>query len=331
MNRQLKKNSEILVSVVVPLSGCINQDLNAYISSIHDQLENRYHNYEIILIDPLLRGKAAGFEQLLKDVSNIRYYAISDFASIEVCITAGLDNAIGDYTIILNPNEDPPELIEEFLVAVQGTDGIVVGLARQINQGSAGYRFFRKIYFWLTGLFIKERHPANSTYLIALSRVALNSLLAIKYKNRFIRVLTSSIGIPVKYIQYDQLPTAAESEKSILQSLVKSIDIIVGNSTSPLKFATYLGLCAAFLNLMYIGYIFVVNLVKEQVAEGWTTNSFQNSLMFFCLFLIMTIMSEYLSRLFEESKDRPLYTILSEQCSSIKSSNEEFINVVSNS
>jgi hypothetical protein len=118
-------------------------------------------------------------------------------------------------------------------------------------------------------------------------------------------------------------------QRGLLESINLAIDIIVANSKHPLRVVTMLGLLASILNLLYIGYIILVNIFKRNVMEGWTTSSLQNAGMFFFILLILTVISEYIGRILEETKDRPLYYVIDEKTSSVMLSSPEIRNVVS--
>ena len=91
---------------------------------------------------------------------------------------------------------------------------------------------------------------------------------------------------------------------------------VVLSSISPLRLVSYLGIVAGSLNLLYVVYVIAVNLVRDHVAEGWTTLSVQMSAMFFMVFLILVMISEYVGRTLEEAGDRPIYDVLEERNSS---------------
>jgi polyisoprenyl-phosphate glycosyltransferase len=102
----------------------------------------------------------------------------------------------------------------------------------------------------------------------------------------------------------------------------------VGNSTRPLRLVGWLALLAAFLNLAYIGYVFAVRIFKTRVAEGWMTLSLQNAGMFLLLFLILAVVTEYVGRILDETRERPLYYIAEEANSSVMVPSAERRNVV---
>jgi hypothetical protein len=107
-----------------------------------------------------------------------------------------------------------------------------------------------------------------------------------------------------------------------------AIAVIVGNSTRPLRMVGWLALAAAFLNLLYIAYVFAVRMLKTRVAEGWMTLSLQNAGMFLLLFLILAVVTEYVGRILDETRDRPLYYIAEEANSSVMVPSAERRNVV---
>ena len=106
-------------------------------------------------------------------------------------------------------------------------------------------------------------------------------------------------------------------------------DMIVTSSRHPLRFASWLGVVASIVNILYAAYVIGIYFFKDSVAEGWTTLSMQNALMFFFVFMIMTVTSEYIGHILVETIDRPLYYVLEERTSSVLISNEERKNVIS--
>jgi polyisoprenyl-phosphate glycosyltransferase len=89
----------------------------------------------------------------------------------------------------------------------------------------------------------------------------------------------------------------------------QGIDILISHSATPLRWAAGLGVLASLGNLAYLLYVFIVALVKNKLAEGWLTMSVMLSSMFFCLFVILVVLAEYVARILEESQERPLYFI----------------------
>ena len=107
--------------------------------------------------------------------------------------------------------------------------------------------------------------------------------------------------------------------------------MVISYSTQPLRWVSWLGLLASGLNLLYMVYVLATYLLRSRVAEGWTTLSLQASGMFFLLFLCLSVLSEYVGRILEESRDRPLYHVLEERNSNVLLANRDRTNIVKES
>jgi hypothetical protein len=172
--------------------------------------------------------------------------------------------------------------------------------------------------------------PEGASYFQCLSRSAVNGVTRIKDKYRSIRLMASNLGPEVETVSYEPISRRNHSRaRGLLESLDMAAGITVSHSTRPLRFVTALGLLASFANLIYMGYVAVIYVFKEHVAEGWTTTSLQLSGMFFLLFLIMAALSEYVGRVLEESRDRPLYHVIEERNSNVMVRDSDRRNVVS--
>ena len=119
--------------------------------------------------------------------------------------------------------------------------------------------------------------------------------------------------------------------KSVGEGVERGVSLIVTNSTRPLRYVALLGLLASLLNALYLVYVLVIALFKAHVAEGWITQSASVSGMFLFLFLILSVLAEYVGRLLEESRDRPLYFVAEERQSSVLIADATRRNVVNES
>jgi hypothetical protein len=159
-----------------------------------------------------------------------------------------------------------------------------------------------------------------------------NAVTRIKDRNRYLRVLTASVGYAARALPYEPLARHGRPKhKTLAESVSLAINLMVTQSTHPLRLVSWLGLGASVVNLGYLGYVVAVYLLKSKVAEGWTTLSLQVGGMFFLVFLILSVMAEYLGRLMEETRERPLYHVLEERSSNVLLADPERRNVVAES
>ncbi len=320
---------DILVSLVIPMydDADILEDLVNEVSRI---LEANYENYEMIFVDDGSRDWTRGlFEEWKTTINCLRYFRLSRRFGLETAIACGLEQAIGDVVVVLRPECDPPDLIPEFVEQAQYCKGIVVGTRNLFKKRSKLYRLTYNIYYSICKLLLERPQIYCSTHYMALNRTALNGLLRIKDTYRHLRVLSMYAGYKVKTLKYRQIQRRKEERHRNLLILIEDCaSTIVSNSLRPLRLAGAIAIISSFLNFSYLGYVLVIKAFYQGVQPGWATMSFQNATMFGLLFFVVAIVCEYLARLLDEVKVRPLYFIEDEMQSSVMIGNSEVRNVV---
>ena len=227
----------------------------------------------------------------------------------EIALTAGLDHVSGDAVVIIDADlQDPPELIPEMLK--YWTDGYDVVYAKRISrdgesrikQGTA-YAFYRVIQ-----KVSRVKIPEDTGDYRLLSRRAVDALRQLREQHRFMKGLFAWIGYPQKAVMYKRDGRFAGQTKWNYWKLWNfAIEGITSFSIAPLKVATYVGLMIAIGAFMYSGIIIYKTLVYGNPVAGYP------SLMVVILFLggvqliTLGVIGEYLGRMFDESKQRPLY------------------------
>jgi polyisoprenyl-phosphate glycosyltransferase len=322
--------SDCFVSVVAPLSndGKIVSD---FIVEVLDILKANYTNYELIMVDDGSADKTVDLvEDKLKAIECIRLVRLSRQFGEEVAISAGLDSAIGDFIVVMIPNDDPPSAIPEMVALCRlGTTGIVTGVRAYRESEPFWSRLGAKLFYWYTRRVLDLNLPENSTQFRALSRQAVNAITQVRDQYRYIRLISNFIGYSQIEYKYNPINRSGETRRrGFWQSANMAADIVIANSAHPLRVVSVLGLIAGLLNLLYITYVVLIFLFKAQVAEGWTTTNFQSALMFFFIFVILTVLSEYVGRILNEARRRPLYYIFEEKNSSVMLADAERRNVV---
>jgi glycosyltransferase involved in cell wall biosynthesis len=323
---------DCLVSVVAPLHDDA-RILEDFIVETLAVLKASYSDYEVLLIDDGSRDDtAARMDALLKVHPCIRYIRLARHFGAETAIVSGLDSTIGDFVVVMRPESDPPGHIPAMVQLARETGAVVFGVRRDrhgeplwLRLGAAGFYAAAKRFF---GLDI----PENSTHFRVLSRQVVNEMAAMKDSRRYLRLLTSHLGFTSRPFLYDPISRHGTPRfKGFAEAFVLAFDIVFSSSVNPLRFATWLGLAASALNLLYMGYVLGVYLWRSHVAEGWTTLSFQISGMFFLLSLILSLLGEYVGRILFERRERPLYRVLEERDSSVMLGIEGRVNIVKES
>jgi glycosyltransferase involved in cell wall biosynthesis len=229
----------------------------------------------------------------------------------EIALTAGLDHAVGDAVVVVDADlQDPPELIPE-LVA-HWREGYDVVYAQRRSR--AGETFFKKTsaaaFYRIMQKVGAVDLPRQAGDFRLLSRPAVEAVKQVREQHRFMKGLFAWVGFPQKAVLYDRDPRAAGSTKWTYWKLWNlSLEGITSFTIAPLKLATYLGLVTAVGAFFYGMYIIVDTLVFGNPVPGYP------SLMVVVLFLggiqliFLGIVGEYLGRVFNETKRRPLYFV----------------------
>lgn len=227
----------------------------------------------------------------------------------EIAMTAGLDHAQGQAVIVIDADlQDPPELIPELVK--HWREGWDMVYAQRIER--RGETVIKKLtaqwFYRLMQRVGRVRIPENVGDYRLLSRRALDSLLQLREQHRFMKGLFAWIGYPQIGIPYHRDPRfAGRSTWDYWRLWNFALDGITSFTTTPLKWATYLGLIIACVSFCYSAVIILQKILYGNPVKGYP------SLMVVILFLggvqliFLGIIGEYLGRMFDETKRRPLY------------------------
>jgi glycosyltransferase involved in cell wall biosynthesis len=241
----------------------------------------------------------------------------------------GLEQAIGDVVITLDAAYDP---IDPILAMVEmgysGVD-IVYGLrSDRLQRSFSLYNWLSRLFFQLYRFITKENLPIAASTLRLYTRRALNSFLDNSDRYSLFPVIGAFSGLRYRTFNYHRLNrTGQPAAQSYGEAVSRAFRLIFLSSHYPLRLLSLTALAGAFLNVLYSIYVLLVNLFKSKVAEGWTTLSLQNSVMFCILFMILAVLSEYVARLVITNQNRPFYLVTRESRSLVLARKNE-INVI---
>jgi polyisoprenyl-phosphate glycosyltransferase len=300
-----------LVSLVVPV-----YNEHEVISVFYDRATRALaaldgFDYEIIFVDDGSRDTS--FKQLAEFAAQNPHICVLKFSrnfGHQIAITAGIDHARGDCVVVIDADlQDPPEVIPAMIARWREGFDVVYGVrAEREGEGtmklataSAFYRLLQR----LTSIPI----PADVGDFRLMSRRAVDQLKLLREKDRFVRGLVSWIGFNQTGLTYSRDKRFAGTTKYPYRKMIKfAFDGITSFSTAPLKLATWSGYCASLLAFLYLLSVFVQKLLGYTV-DGWAT------IMVAVLFLggvqlvCLGILGEYLGRIFNEVKPRPMYVV----------------------
>ena len=301
------------LSVVVP---CYNEQevLEQFYSRTAAVLDRLGAAWEIVLVnDGSTDGTLALMLGLQAADSRIAVVNLSRNFGKEIALTAGLDHArCTDAVVVIDADlQDPPEVIPALVDAArQGFD--VAYAQRSIRHGESWLKrttahAFYRVMQRLGG---KVQLPQDTGDFRLMSRRALDALLALREQHRFMKGLFAWVGFPSVAVPYERAPRAAGTTKWNWWKLWNlSLEGITSFTVGPLKIGSYLGLVVAFFAALYIFQLLVRTFFFGNPVAGFP------SLMAAVLFLggvqmmMLGIIGEYLGRIFNETKRRPLYLV----------------------
>lgn len=305
------KTSETFISVISAVHNA-EPYIEGYLQELSAVLKDHFAYYEILLVDNgSTDGTRARIRKLQQQVRNIRLFVLPRHVSQETALVAGIDNSIGDFVATLDAAADPPGLVVEMMHTVGEGAEIVYALPRERVAGKGAYhrltRYFLKILGRIANLDIP---PAMSSCRL-FSRAVLNFILEAADRHLTLPVAQAMSGYPYCTIEYDRRyrPGSAGNGSIDRAAIVKAINLLFASSLRPLRFVTLLSLSFSLVTLLYAVLVVVITLVKADVASGWPSMSLQISGLFFLVFVILAVMSEYLLRTTETVSHRPLYVI----------------------
>lgn len=251
----------------------------------------------------------ATIQRLRSSDSKVAIVDLSRNFGKEIAMTAGLDHAVGDAVIVIDADlQDPPELIPELVKEWQnGYD--VVYAKREVRIGdSALKKVTAHLFYRLIQRVSRVRIPEDTGDYRLLSRRAVDSLKQLGEQHRFMKGLYAWIGYPQKAVLYRRDPRFAGKTKWNYWTLWNiAIEGITSFTIAPLKVATYIGMLVASVAFGYAAWIIFKTLAYGDPVAGYP------SLMVVVLFLggiqltLMGVLGEYVGRMFDEAKGRPLY------------------------
>lgn len=308
---------EIFVTVIARLQDDA-PEVAAFIATTLELLREHYENFELILVDDGSQDTTISIaKSLLKQYECIRVMRLSRRFGPDIAFLAALESALGDYAVLLQVAQDPPELIPRLIALAQEHEAMIYGV-NALRPPHGLRRWGSALFYWSCAALFQVSLPSHATYLWALDRRAINAILEIKNNFKYLKGMIAHIGfrrVPMSY--QPRVVLERTSWPETLAALDTAVSVITSNSLRPLRFVSLLSVGASLLNVFYVLYVIAVLMLKEHVAEGWVTQSLQHSVMFLLLFLVLVVLAEYIGRILHEVKAYPLYYLQEEANSSV--------------
>ncbi len=309
-----------VISIVTPV---FNEEENVQfyhdgISSVIKKLENKY-DFEFIITDNNSDDLTLNlFSDISKNDNRFKIYKLSKNYGYQKSLWTGICQSKGDAVIPLDCDlQDPPELIPEFIKHWENDNKIVYGVRKSRKEKFLNTRqivdlpMLRNLFYYIINKISDDKIPKNTGDFMLIDQVIVNHIKKIFDHNIYLRGIIFSLGYKKKSINYDRKIRAKGTTKFYFaKSLKLAIDGIVGLSALPLRIASITGIIIStitmFLSIFFILSKFILNI---NYPAGLTTIIVLVLLGISLNALFLGIIGEYISRIYDQQKNRPITII----------------------
>lgn len=301
----------IQYSIVVPI---YNEELviNEAYKRLKKVMNLTDETYEIIFVNDGSRDRSF---DMVKDIcnkdKNIKLISFSRNFGHQLAITAGMNNSNGKAVIVIDADlQDPPEIMLKMIE--KWKEGYEVVYGKRLSR--EGETFFKKItakaFYRILRVMTDVDIPVDTGDFRLIDRKVCEALKRVPERNRYVRGIISWLGFKQIGVEFSREERLAGETKYPFRKMVKfALDAIISFSYKPLKLASITGFTISILSFLYLIIVVFKKITINDAINGWTSivalSLFFNGL----VLIILGIIGEYIGRIYDEVKGRPLYII----------------------
>jgi len=302
--------------------------LEGIIHSASEKLSSLVTDYELIIVDNASDDESIN---VLKNLTgqagypNLQVYALTKEVDGDTASWVGLENALGDFVAVIDPQLDDIGFLPEMLdKAVMGADVVFANNQQKPRQSfayRAAYAVFNFLYKSFNGIHLAKE---ASQYRL-LSKRVVNFILQHPQPAVTYRHLPATGGFARINMEYSSKPLPRNTKK-LGESIDRGMRLLVSTTQAPMRLVTSLSLFGAAANLVYSVYVVAIGIFKTDVAQGWVSMSLQQSGMFFLISLVLLVLGEYILHMASLSNEGPLYHV-GQEFTSARMTRREKLNI----
>ena len=298
------------------------------ITEISAQVSPLVSDYELILVDNASDDSSISELRDLtgeQGLANVQVYALTKEVDADTASWVGLENALGDYVVVVDPLIDEigflPQMLDQ---AVSGADVVFAENAQKMRQGwlyRLAHHSFNRLYQWFSGIHLATDAPQYRL----LSKRVVNFILQHPRPSLAYRYLPASGGFAKSNLNYSVAPRG-RPVKHLGNSIERGVRLLMSTSRAPMRLVTALCIFGALTNILYSIYVLAIAIFKTDIAPGWVSLSLQQSGMFFLISLVLLVLGEYVLNMASQSNEGPLYHV-GQEFTSARMSRQAKLNV----
>ena len=301
----------MLLSIIIPVYNEA-ESLPALMARLRPIVGGLDCDYELIFVND---GSTDETSRMLRELSVVdhcvKVLSFSRNFGHQTAITAGLDFANGDATAVMDADlQDPPELLPEMLRLMrQGYD--VVSAQRQARPGDGVWkRCTASVFYWFMRRFVDQRLLPEVGDFRLFSRTAVLAIRRFREQHRFMRGLVAWLGLKEAIIPFQREERAHGTTKYPLFKMLQLAWTAVSSfSALPLRLSTNLGFAIILFGIGYLVFSIFSALITKTTIQGWTSLVCLQIIFSGAILMAVGLVGNYVARIYEESKQRPLYVV----------------------
>ncbi len=300
-----------ILSVVVPVYN-EQEVIGETLKRLRQVLDAMAVEYEIVFVND---GSRDNTLQILRPAceadTRLKLINFSRNFGHQTAITAGMDLASGDAVVIIDADlQDPPEVIPDMFALWK--DGYEVVYGKRIHR--KGETFFKRataqMFYRLLSVMTDVTIPVDTGDFRLIDRKVVEALRRTPERNRYVRGLISWLGFKQTAYEYVREERFAGKTKYPLRKMIKlAVDAITSFSVKPLRIAGVLGLILSVFGFAYTVYVVIAKLCGAVFSDGWASTICIVLLLGGFILIMLGIMGQYIGRIYDEVRARPLYVI----------------------
>lgn len=303
-----------ILSIIVPIYNEeeVLPELHRRLGALLAELGEVAGRWEVLFVDDGSSDRSpAMLDELARQEPRYRVVRFARNFGHQAAITAGLDFAEGDAVVVMDADlQDPPEVVQSMLVKWREGYDVVYGVRRKRLGETIFKRATAAAFYRLMKAALGVQIPKDAGDFRLMSRPVVLTLRSLREKHRFMRGLVAWVGFRQTSVSYDRPQRFAGTTKYPLRKMLRfALDGVTSFSTSPLRIAIWLGALAGLAAMALGGWALYIRLFTDRTVQGWTTIMLLVALGAAAQLLVLGILGEYVGRIYEEIKQRPLYIV----------------------
>jgi len=290
-----------------------SESIESIVSEATSAIANIVSDYELIIVDNAsVDDSISVLKKLTSETgfANLQVYALTKEVDVDTASWVGMENALGDYVVVIDPLTDDIKFVDKMLEkATSGADVVFVSNEQQCVQSfvyRCAYALFHKFYHWFNDINLVKEAPQYRL----LTKKVINFILQHPKPTLAYRHLPATGGFARAYLTYNYVATSKfRQPKRLWDSIDRGMRLLISTTRAPMRLVTALSLFGAAINLVYCVYVVAIGFFKADVAPGWISLSLQQSGMFFLISLVLLVLGEYIVNMASFSNEGPLYHV----------------------